>query len=49
MLGAVASVAGGARNHAEWAWLTGRRVAQKGRTPLHVAAGVNPEPQILDT
>jgi hypothetical protein len=38
MLGAAASVASGARNHAEWAWLTGRRVAQWGMTPLHSAA-----------
>jgi hypothetical protein len=38
MLGAVVSVAGGARSHAEWAWLTGRRVAQVGKTPLHMAA-----------
>ena len=37
-LGALASVAGGARNHAGWAWLTGRRVAQNGDTPLHNAA-----------
>ena len=37
-LGALASVAGGARTHAGWAWLTGRRVAQVGDTPLHKAA-----------
>ena len=37
-LGALASVAGGARTHAGWAWLTGRRVAQEGETPLHTAA-----------
>ena len=34
----LASVAGGTRTHAEWAWLTGRRVAQGGITPLHSAA-----------
>ena len=34
----MASVASGARNHAEWAWLTGRYVVQKGWTPLHQAA-----------
>ena len=38
MLGGMASVAGGARNHAEWAWLTGSRVVQRGWTPLHWAA-----------
>jgi hypothetical protein len=38
MLGALASVAGGDRNHAEWAWLTGSRVAQNGMMPLHYAA-----------
>ena len=38
MLGALASVAGGARTHAGWAWLTGRRVAQNGDTPLNIAA-----------
>ena len=32
------SVAGGARNHAESAWLTGSRVAQIGWTPLRCAA-----------
>jgi len=37
-LGALASAEGGARNHAEWACLTGRRVAQAGWTPLHSAA-----------
>jgi len=37
-LGALASVAGGARTHAGWAWLTGRRVAQVGDTPLHTVA-----------
>ena len=36
-LGALPSVAGGARTHAGWAWLTGRRVAQEGGTPLHTA------------
>ena len=39
MLGGIASVAGGARNHAGWAWLTGSRVVQAGLTPLHYAAG----------
>jgi hypothetical protein len=38
MLGALASVAGGAQNHAEWVWLTGRRAVQIGFTPLHRAA-----------
>ena len=38
MLGLLGSVAGGAKDHAEWAWLTGRRVAQAGETPLHAAA-----------
>ena len=38
MLGELASVAGGARTHAGWAWLTGRRLAQEGDTPLHVAS-----------
>ena len=38
MLGGIASVAGGARNHAEWAWLMGSRVVQDECTPLHVAA-----------
>ena len=37
-LGALASVAGGATTHAGWAWLTGRRVAQVGDTPLHKAS-----------
>jgi hypothetical protein len=36
MLGGLASVADGARNHAEW--LTGRRVAQEEKTPLDLAA-----------
>ena len=40
------SVAGGARNHAEWAWLTGRRVVQDGRTPMHFAAGEGNEASI---
>ena len=31
-------VESGARNHAEWAWLTGSRVVQDGFTPLHSAA-----------
>jgi len=31
-------MAGGTRNHAEWAWLTGSLVAQTGQTPLHRAA-----------
>ena len=35
----MALVAGGARKYAEWAWLTGSRVVQDGRTPLHFAAG----------
>ena len=39
ILGALASVAGGARNHLGWAWLTGSRVAQYGDTALHDAAG----------
>ena len=43
MLGAVALVAGGARNHAGWACLTGRRVAQNGDTPLHIASFVGNE------
>ena len=34
----MASVASGARNHAEKAWLTGRHVVQDGWTPLHAAA-----------
>ena len=34
----LASVAGGAWNHAEWAWLTGSRVVQGDHTPLHLAA-----------
>ena len=34
----VASVGGGARNHAELAWLTGRRVAQAAQTPMYMAA-----------
>ena len=38
MLGALASVAGGARNHAGWAWLTVIRAVQDGFTPLHQAA-----------
>ena len=38
MLGALASVAGGAQNHAEWVWLTGRRAEQSEHTPLHAAA-----------
>ena len=38
MLGALASVAGGAQNHAEWVWLTGRRAVQGAWTPLHRAA-----------
>ena len=38
MLGAVLSVTGAARSHAEWAWLTGRRVAQVGYTPLYYSA-----------
>ena len=38
MLGGLASVAGGARNHAEWAWLTVIRAVQDGWTPLHFAA-----------
>ena len=38
-LGGLASVAGGARNHADWAWLTDSRVAQDGWTPLHFAWG----------
>ena len=38
ILGALASVAGGARNQADWAWLTGSRVAQKGFKPLLLAA-----------
>ena len=37
-LGALASVAGGARNHLGWAWLTGSRAAQDGSTALHLAA-----------
>ena len=31
-------VAGGARNNAEWAWLTGRRMVQFSRAPLFLAA-----------
>ena len=38
MLGALAWVAGGGRNGADWGWLTGSRVAQGGGTPLHDAA-----------
>ena len=38
MFGALASGAGGAGNHAAWAWLTASRVAQNGMTPLHWAA-----------
>jgi len=38
MIGALASVAGGARTHAERAWLTGSHLAQGGWTPLHLAA-----------
>ena len=38
IVGGLASDAGGARNHAEWAWLTESRVVQFGRTPLHIAA-----------
>ena len=38
MLGGLASVAGGARNHAMWAWLTGSHVVKDARTPLHYAA-----------
>ena len=38
MLGGLKSVAGGTRNHAGWAWLTGSRVVQHGNTPLHLAA-----------
>ena len=38
MLEATVLVAGRTRFYAEWAWLTGRRVAQKGETPLHHAA-----------
>ena len=41
MLGALASVAGGAQNHAEWVWLTGRRAEQMKDTPLHEAAQNN--------
>ena len=40
MLGALASVAGGDQNHAEWVWLTGRRAEQSGWTPLHAAASI---------
>ena len=36
--GGLATVAGGAGNHAEWAWLKGSRVAQSQWTPLHDAA-----------
>jgi hypothetical protein len=38
MFGALASVAGGAGTHVEWAWLTGSRLAQYGMTPLYWAA-----------
>jgi hypothetical protein len=44
MLGGLASVAGGARNHAEW--LTGRGVAQNEATPLHYAASNDHEAAI---
>jgi ankyrin repeat protein len=44
MLGGLASVAGGARNHAEL--LTGSRVAQWGWTPLHYAASIGHEAAI---
>ena len=46
MLGGLASVAGGARNHAEWAWLTGSRVVQNGSTSLHYAASNGDETAI---
>ena len=46
MLGGLVSVAGGARNHAEWAWLTGSRVVQNGMTPLHPAAAQGHEAAI---
>jgi len=38
MLEATVLVAGRTRIYAEWAWLTGRRVAQGRNTPLHSAA-----------
>ena len=38
LLGGLASVAGGARNHAQWISLTGGHVVQFGETPLHRAA-----------
>ena len=38
MRGALAWVAGGARTHTAWAWLTGSRVTQFGKTPLHRVA-----------
>ena len=38
VLGGLASVAGGCRKEGAWSWLTGRRVAQDGGTPLHLAA-----------
>ena len=38
VLGGLASVADGAKHHAEWAWLTGSRAVQDGETPLHDAA-----------
>ena len=46
LLGGLASVASGAANHAEWAWLTGSRVVQEGTTPLHFAAQMGHEAAI---
>ena len=39
-------VAGGAREHTEWAWLTRNGLAQDGKTPLHRAARSGKEAMI---